>query len=106
MSLGAQARAAMPAGVVEGPRLPIRPAHHDDRIGADLKRQKISWLLQLARVAGEQPLAGEDAIEIKGVSFRRAIEGAFQRMARRSTLKALSEVDMRGGVDQAVSLQV
>src|SRR5687768_9545902 len=60
----ANARAAVAADVMEGPDLAVPVPQHDERILADRQRDVVARILDLARVADEEPIGGKDGLQI------------------------------------------
>jgi hypothetical protein len=78
------AEAAMAAGVVVGVNAAIGGAGDDERIAADLEGEEIAGARDLAIMAGEDPLAVEEMLEVELVERRAAVEIAGQGMALRA----------------------
>ena len=71
----------MPARIVEGADHAVTPAHDQQRIVADLKRDIVARARDFAVVADEQPLAGEQPLDLDPVEGRIGVEPSRQRMA-------------------------
>ena len=78
----ADARAAVPARIVERPDHRVGAAHDDDRIGADLHRHVIAGLRDLAGRDREDPVAEPDPPHLDLEQLRVVVERAGQRMVR------------------------
>ncbi len=83
----ADARAAMPAGIVERADLPVAAADDDDRIVADLQREVVAGRRDLAIMAGEQPVAIEERLEIEPVELGIGIELPVEAHAGAASLE-------------------
>ena len=79
---GANARAAMAAGIVESSDLSLAVAYDDDRIVANLNREVVARLGHLAIMADEQPVAIENVLHVETVIIRIGIKGLFKSVAR------------------------
>ena len=75
---GADSRASVSAGVMEGVQRAFAVAHHQNRILADLYRQVVARIRDLAVVPHEQPVAIPDHFQIDLVILRAAIEVPLQ----------------------------
>ena len=78
----ADARAPVAAGIVEGADRAVVAPYDHDRVLADLQREELPGLLDLAIVAGEQPVAMMDVLEVEPEEGGVAVEVARQRIAR------------------------
>src|SRR5262245_33236190 len=72
----ADPEAAMPAGVVMGVDLAGGVTGDDQRILAELKGEEVTGLRNLAVVAGKDPVAVEEVVEVELMERLVAIEGA------------------------------
>src|ERR1700722_2426753 len=61
----AQARPAMPANVMKGAKRRVSVTNDDDRIGTQLDRKELSGLRDLRIHADENPVAAEDARDVR-----------------------------------------
>ena len=75
---GADAAAAMAAGVVEGADRSVGPAHDDDRVLADLHRHEVAGLRDLAGRDREQPVAIPDRLNVEPEDLRIRVERTRQ----------------------------
>src|SRR5262249_43550553 len=76
------ARAAVPAGVVEGGQRAIVAAHEKDRVRADLVGAVVAALGDLGGRGQGQPVQGEDVLQLGLVERLVGEERPGQRMAR------------------------
>src|ERR1044072_4982685 len=72
--LAADARAAVPAGVVEGADLAVLAARKDHRVMADRPRDPVAGSRDQAAVARVEPLAPPDAVDVGVEDFGRCVE--------------------------------
>ena len=83
---GAHPRAAVPAYVEERAYLAFPITQHDDRFARDLVEEVVAGVRDARDVIGEQPLAGDDPLEIAGedpgVGIERPFEGEAGALAR------------------------
>ena len=77
----AQARAAVPADIVEGMHLAFGATDHQDRVLADLQGEEIALGGNLAGHAGDQPFLVEDLLHVDLEQALVAVEGLRQREA-------------------------
>jgi hypothetical protein len=89
---GADPAAAVAAGIVERPHLPLAVAHDHHRIIADLQRHVVAWLRDLAVMRREQPVAIPDEFKVDPVVIRVCVEGLFQAVAVAPVAQAAQHV--------------
>ena len=77
----ADLHAAMAAGVVERVDALVVAADDDDRVRVDVEDEVVARALDLAGVAGEEPVAAPDALEVELVDARIGLELALERVA-------------------------
>ena len=85
----------MPAGVVEPPDLAVVAAHHHDGIVADLQGEELPGRLDLAVVAGEDPLLVVDGLEVDGEELRIRVEAPREAEA----LATVAQLREHGAAD-------
>src|SRR5580658_4953317 len=74
-----QARAAMPADVVEGAQLALTVAHHEHALTEHVEHAVRARISNLLRATGADPLAAEDALLLQTEDLRRGIPARGQR---------------------------
>ena len=75
--------AAMATRVVERMNATVVAPDDDDRVGVDVEDEEITRAPHLARVAGEEPTASPDALEVELIDARIGLELALQGVAWR-----------------------
>jgi hypothetical protein len=73
----------MTAGVVECRDVSVVTADDDDRVDVDVKDEVVARSLDLTAVAGEEPPATPDSLEVELVDAGIGLELALERVARR-----------------------
>jgi hypothetical protein len=68
----------MTAGVVERGKLSVVAADDDERVAVDVEEEVIARFLELTRVAGEQPSAAPDTLEVELVDAGIGLELALE----------------------------
>lgn len=77
----AEEGAAMGADVMEGADTSLVVAHHDQRIGIEREGEVVPRLRDLAGIAGEDPAAAPDPVQLMLVEGGVVVEGARQPVA-------------------------
>ncbi len=85
----------MAAGVVERVDALVVAADDDDRVRVDVEDEVVARALDLAGVAGEEPVAAPDALEVELVDARVGLELALERVA--ALVLGDQAVEERGG---------
>ena len=58
----------MPANIVKASNIPIFTPENDEWIGIHFKREIVTWLRYLTRMAGEDPARAPDTLHIAAVN--------------------------------------
>ena len=82
LGLGADERAAMPAGIVEGVDGVLIAAHDDDGFLADLVQKIVSLAPHAIDVSGHDPFACDDFAKVRGEHIGIAVKTLLQAVAR------------------------
>src|SRR6185437_14891376 len=91
----ADLEAAMPAGIEEGAQRAGAVAQDDDRAASDRQGEELSWPLDLALEAGEEPPSVEDRIEIDIVEGGIAVKPPGQRILAFAGLQQVQHLGAR-----------
>ncbi len=90
----------MAADIVKAPHLAVATAQDDDGGRADLQRQVIARSLDLADIAGEQPVAGKHRLQIGAEHLVVDIE----RLRQAESAAALIQQALQSIVSHAATL--
>ena len=99
----AELHAAVATRVVECVNHSVVAAHDDDRVGVDVEDDVVARPLHLAAVAGEEPSATPDALEVEPVDSRIGLEFAREREA--GLVLGEQSVEQRLGVGELRRLE-
>ena len=94
--LAADARAAVPAGVVEGADVPVLAARDDHRVMANRPRDPVAGSRDQAAMARIEPVAPPDAVDVRLEDLRRHVERPGQRAG--AAIGAAERFDLIGVV--------
>ena len=92
----------MPADVVEGAQLVVFAARHDDRLSANVRREKLSLFLHLIHAPDDLPARREHVVLLQPrdrlieIPRRRNRPGVVQRIVRIVKIKNVVNVSLHG----------